>query len=495
MLFNSPIFIFAFLPLVWLGFQLLRAAKQDRLTIYWLVAASFVFYGYWDPWRGLPLILFSILVNYGLSRALLALAEDRQGQRLALLVAGLGANLGLLGYFKYANFFADNLAAASGWEFGLAKIVLPIGISFFTFQQIAFIVDAYRRQTVERDFVAYCLFVTFFPQLIAGPIVHHREMMPQFGRRAGDGPATNLAIGLSIFTIGLAKKMLIADGVAAGSSPIFDNVAAGHLPGFWEAWAAALGYSLQICFDFSAYSDMAIGLGRMFGIKLPINFASPYKATSIVDFWRRWHITLSRFLRDYLYLPLGGNRRGKGRRYLNVFATMLLGGIWHGAGWTFVLWGALHGAFIVVNQLWQSHLGKRWKLPPPIGWALTLFCVVIAWVPFRAADLETSWALYRAMAGLNGLSLPGAHFGPSLAYWSIPLFFAIALLLPNTQQWFHRCQPGIATPGYPASENAAPHRLFGDWRMRPWQAVPIALLLAFCLLKLNDFSEFIYFQF
>jgi len=276
------------------------------------------------------------------------------------LVAGIVLNLSALGWFKYANFIASTVDRWVEAGFTLAPIVLPLAISFFTFQQIAYLVDAYRTARSEPDWLQYALFVSFFPQLIAGPIVHHREMLPQFDEVGRRGPALrDLEVGATIFAIGLFKKVVIADGVAPWSTEVFESVALGAWPGLVESWGAALAYTFQLYFDFSGYSDMAVGLGLLFGIRLPLNFASPYRATSIVEFWRRWHITLSRFLRDYLYIPLGGNRRGPARRYLNVMITMVLGGLWHGAGWTFIAWGALHGVYLLINYAWRAVLGRR----------------------------------------------------------------------------------------------------------------------------------------
>ncbi|RMH23826.1 MAG: MBOAT family protein, partial [Planctomycetota bacterium] len=308
MLFNSYIFIFAFLPAT-LILYVIASRVHVRAAIATLVVASLFYYGWWAP-RYVFLILFSILFNYALG--FLLASEDRPRRaKKRVLALGVAVNLGLLAYFKYAMFIADNLSALLDTPINIGTIVLPLAISFFTFQQIAYLVDAFRGLTREYSFVDYCLFVTFFPQLIAGPIVHHGEMLPQFAdRRTARPSADNLTIGLSIFAAGLFKKVVIADGVSVTANKVFDAAAAGGSVTFVDAWAGALAYTMQLYFDFSGYSDMAIGLGRMFGIRLPVNFDSPYKARSIVDFWRRWHITLSRFLRDYLYIPLGGNRRG-----------------------------------------------------------------------------------------------------------------------------------------------------------------------------------------
>jgi D-alanyl-lipoteichoic acid acyltransferase DltB (MBOAT superfamily) len=309
----------------------------------------------------------------------------------------------------------------------------------------------------------------------------------------------DLAVGLTIFAIGLAKKVVLADSLALVASPVFDATAAGGLPGPIAAWAAVSAYALQIYFDFSAYSDMAIGLGRMFGIVLPINFASPYKAASIIEFWRRWHITLSRFLRDYLYIPLGGNRHGRGRQRLNLFLTMLLGGIWHGAGWTFVLWGALHGGMLILAHLWRDRFGRH-RLPPLLAQAMTLLAVVLAWVPFRAADLPTTWRIYAGLFGFG--AAPEAAMLPAVG--AVPALllllagWAIALLAPNTQTLMRGFGPGLASPGYATGlESLRPMNdgTAAAWRPSYAQAMALGLLLAVSILALGRASEFIYFQF
>ncbi|MBT5038577.1 MAG: MBOAT family protein, partial [Rhodospirillaceae bacterium] len=331
MQFNSFEFIYVFLPIVIIIFFSAAAWAGTRTAVAVLVISSLFYYGWWEPVY-LLLISGSILFNYIIGYLLVSKSEDKIISGKIVLIAGICGNLGLLGYFKYANFFVDNFSLASGVEVNLPPIILPIAISFFTFQQIAYLVDCRREEAAEYSFMNYVLFVTFFPQLLAGPIVHHREMMPQF---SDPGiyrvKVTNLAVGLAIFGIGILKKVVIADQIAPLSDSVFNAVHGGATPTTWEAWAGASAFSFQLYFDFSAYSDMAIGLARMLGIVLPLNFFSPYKAVNIIDFWRRWHITLSRFLRDYLYIPIGGSRHGAERRYLNILITMLIGGLWHGA--------------------------------------------------------------------------------------------------------------------------------------------------------------------
>jgi D-alanyl-lipoteichoic acid acyltransferase DltB (MBOAT superfamily) len=511
MLFNSFAFVFLFLPLVLFVFLYLEQ-RQREAAITWLVIASLFFYGWWKPVY-LLLLLFSMAFNFTVGGQL------QRRPRRWLLVLGVAGNLGLLAWFKYANFLADTINTLSGANHVLDTIILPLAISFFTFQQIAWLVDAHRGEAAEYNPVHYALFVCFFPQLIAGPIVHHAEMMPQFGRaRERNQRSRDLEVGLTIFCLGFLKKVVLADTASLHANPVFDAAAAGETLTFFEAWGGALAYSFQLYFDFSGYSDMAIGLGRLFGIRLPVNFFSPYRATSIIEFWRRWHITLARFLRDYLYIPLGGNRRGTNRTLVNLMLTMLLGGLWHGAAWTFVCWGGLHGAYLVINQLWR-------RLRRALGWdrsfgragravaiAITFFAAVIGWVLFRADSFAAASRVYAGMAGMNGLVLPpeaqavigslaaplasaGVRFEP-LRYvfgaqqwlWLV-LLAVIAFALPNVQQLMARFRPGLM----PAHLELAAGRI--QWRpSAAWGSV-IGLLMAWALLALNRVDEFLYFQF
>ncbi len=492
MLFNSYVFILLFLPVTVILFHGLRRLGWARAAIFCLVAASFLFYAWWD-FRYLFLLLALMGIDVLLAGRILYWRERRRGRAKALLILGLAINLGALAYYKYANFFVDNLNALFGFELALRAIVLPIGISFFTFQKIAFLVDLYQGKVTRFRPMDYALFVTFFPQLIAGPIVHHSEMMPQFAR-LGRVPPELVLLGVSIFIIGLAKKVLLADSAALYASPGFNAVAAGTHLDLVAAWSTVLAYTGQIYFDFSAYSDMAIGIGLLFGIRLPVNFDSPYKSLSIVEFWRRWHITLSRFLRDYLYIPLGGNRHGRRRRYLNLYLTMVLGGIWHGAGWTFFTWGALHGVYLIINHGWhrvRDRLGLAafaQRTPFRVGaWLATFLAVMLAWVFFRAADQATAYDMLRSLAGWHGVG--GVDDGFALA---VPIaLLLLALLLPNTQQITGYVGPK-GTHGTHRPEGAA-SRL--RWRLTaPW-AVYLGILLALCLMALSRVSEFIYFQF
>lgn len=516
MLFNSYEFLFALLPISLVVYHLAGAWGRRDLGLAWLVLVSLFFYGWWDP-AYLPLIGVSILGNFALGTQV-ARTDLGAALRRRLLAGGIAANLCLLAYYKYSRFAIANVAALTGADVALEPLVLPLAISFFTFVQLTFLVDAYRGIVRDFNLTHYALFVTFFPHLIAGPIVHHKDLMPQFARKqVRTGLAGDLAVGATYFAIGLFKKTVLADNVAPFATRVFDAAESGAALHFFEAWGGALAYTVQLYFDFSGYADMAIGASRMFGILLPLNFASPYKATSIIEFWRRWHMTLSRFLRDYLYVPLGGNRRGSFARYRNLVITMLLGGLWHGAGWTFVLWGGLHGFYLVVNHALRAlrvrYLGHDLARPPlwvPIAGAVaTQLAVVVGWVFFRAGSLDAALAMLAAMAGGNGFDAgvvaelvqsklarqPGpdpsewlGSFGRILGFGWIALLFAIAWLLPATHQLLHRFEPALME-GFPLRSGRF------EWRPTwPW-AVAIASLAAAGVLFVAGQSEFLYFQF
>lgn len=491
MLFNSYIFIFGFLPFTLLIFFGLTKFHLKRVATIWLVIASLGFYSYWNI-KYLPLLLISMVVNYGVG-TLINYAKRGSRQAKALLYSGIFFDIGLLFYYKYANFFANSISDWFHINWSIPQLILPLGISFYTFTQTAYLVDAYRGETKNYNFLTYSLFVTFFPHLIAGPILHHSHVIPQFQRlRNFVFSHKNMALGLTWFTLGLFKKVIIADNLSPWVAPAFDHA---NAVTFIEAWTGALSYTLQLYFDFSGYSDMAIGLGFMLNIQLPLNFNSPYKATSISDFWRRWHITLSNFLRDYLYIPLGGNRKGEMRRYGNLLITMLLGGLWHGAGWTFVLWGGLHGAFLCINHSWRK---LRIPLPKLLAWAITFLAVVTSWVLFRARNLPEAVHILQAMAGFKGIVLPSVfqsnlsilkQFGVNFKDWqelaylpsindskllSLVILLGLTLgviFLPNTQQIAQSFKPNC------------------------WWALSIGILASLCLLSLNRVSEFLYFQF
>jgi alginate O-acetyltransferase complex protein AlgI len=458
MLFSSSVFILVFLPITLGLYYWLAGRRTARIGL--LIAASLAYYGWWDV-RFVPLLVGLALANWVLVRLF---ASGLGGFWLGL---GLALNLAALGFFKYTNFLLETLLGAVGIAAPRLDLIVPLGISFFVFQKISYLVDVRRGDRHFYPLMDYCLFVFFFPQLIAGPIVRHNEIIPQF-ERPPRGPEMweNLGRGAMLFILGLIKKVALADTLAPNVDALFAKAAAGTALNFSEGWTAAVGFALQIYFDFSGYSDMAIGLALMFGFRLPFNFDAPYRAASIREFWRRWHMTLSRFLRDYLYIPLGGNRQGGVRQAINVVITMLLGGLWHGASWTFVAWGGLHGVALAANGAW-ARSGRH--LPWPAGWMLAMLFVLAGWVLFRAADFGTAWHILGAMAGMDG-------FG-KVRLDNRAVFFigaVVAVLGPTSQQAIlTRLQP------------------------RFWAAGAAAVALVWALLAIGGRlqHEFIYFQF
>lgn len=399
MLFTSQAFILAFLPAVLLLYLKSLRLLGLRAALGTLTLSSFFFYGWWNPIY-LWLIGFSILANYALGRCLVEATS--QLRKKHLLVFAITLNLGLLGYFKYSEFLVGNFAALLGQQWAIDTIVLPLAISFFTFQQIAYIVDAYRDSRYSYRFSDYVLFVTFFPQLIAGPIVRHNSLIPQFAKPYADEPnAPWIARGLTLFIIGLFKKVVLSDAFEAIANPYYDGTLAGAVSSFAGSWEAALAFTLQIYFDFSAYSDMAIGLALMFGFILPINFDIPYSAMDIQEFWRRWHISLSNFLRDYLYIPLGGSRHGLLTQMFALMITMFLGGLWHGASWSFVVWGLLHGLALATHAGWVK-LGLR--LPNALAWVLLFLFLSFTWVLFRVSDISVAANIMLSMVDVGSAS-------------------------------------------------------------------------------------------
>lgn len=494
MLFNSYPFIFAFLPLtvtVYFAlnrFRLLVAAKI------WLALSSLFFYSWWNI-SYLPLILASITFNYVIGRIIqggvhhtprqpytlsssaametAAAAEavirlpllHRPLNRLLILLIGVSANLLLLGYYKYADFFIHNINTLLGTHISALKLLLPLGISFFTFTQIAYLIDAYKSQAKEYNYLNYTLFVTFYPHLIAGPILHHKEMMPQFDRlRNKRLQLTNVGMGIYIFAMGLFKKVVIADTFA-----VYANNGFKHALYFAESWAASLSYTLQIYFDFSGYTDMAIGAALMFNIRLPSNFNSPYKSLNIQDFWRRWHMTLSRFLRDYIYIPLGGNRKGETRMLANLMLTFLIGGLWHEAGWTFLFWGFLHGAALIIHRLWRKlHIG----IPKWLAWFITFQFINMTWIFFRAENWHEALRILKGMAGWYGFMTSTDHFPDiNLYLLLIGIFVLISICTRNSIE-----------------------RL-GNFEPKRTNALIMALLFTISLLYFNKISPFLYFNF
>jgi D-alanyl-lipoteichoic acid acyltransferase DltB (MBOAT superfamily) len=485
MLFNSYEYILAFLPLTWLVYFFLNGRRLTQAAQAFLVCASLFFYAWWNP-DYLPLILLSMLFNYVIGSSLARGRREMAPSRRALLWFGIAANLALLGYYKYSDFFLTTANQALGLQIPLLHLALPLAISFFTFQQIAYLVDSYRGETHEYDLLRYALFVTFFPQLIAGPIVHHKEMMPQFARARNKLPNyRHIAEGMFLFALGLFKKVVIADYFATVATQGFDEAVS---LSFFEAWATSLSYTFQLYFDFSGYSDMALGAALLFNIRLPINFNSPYKATNIQDFWRRWHMTLSRFLRDYVYIPLGGNRRGELVTQRNLLVTFVLGGLWHGAGWTFICWGALHGVALVVHRIWRR-LGLT--LHPFLAWFITFNFINVTWVFFRARQWSDVGKVLYGMVGGNGVVLSErlarkawfqqlalAHperFAPlrfdDTAYLMLLLALLAVLMLRNTQERLASFKPD------------SKHFLF------------LCAVMLYTLSDMAKVSEFLYFNF
>ena len=477
MLFNSYVFILAFLPLTLLGYYLLgKLPERIPLNKLFLVLASFVFYGYNNP-RYVPIIVCSILVNYALSQGMLV--ARRKFIRLPLMLLGLALNLGVLFYFKYHDFFVSNMNSAFGLHFALNNLALPLGISFFTFQQLSYVIDSYKRTVPRYNILDYALFVTFFPQLVAGPIVLHSEIVPQFAdpknRRFN---FDNFAPGLYAFALGLFKKVIVADtfGVAVEA-----GFGAAQTLNTAEAWFVALGYTLQLYFDFSGYCDVATGVALMFNIKLPLNFNSPYKSLNIREFWQRWHMTLSRFLTNYIYFPLGGSRRGTVRTCINLMIVFLASGLWHGAGWLFLLWGLLHGLASVLYRLFRRQYDA---LHPALQWLLTFGFVVVAWVFFRATSLADAMAILKSMVMMNfgplrseitsAFALPGGfHPGYNALYmlvWYAASLFA-CLGMRNTYEKTMAFRPTLAN------------------------ACSTVILILYCVLSLSGVSVFLYFNF
>jgi alginate O-acetyltransferase complex protein AlgI len=408
MLFNSYEFIFVFLPTVFFIYFFLNKRNLRILSKCWLLASSLFFYSWWNVIY-LPLILASVVVNYFMGTHLNRSFNSTSSKRKPFLFSGLAFNLCLLGYFKYADFFISSFNFSTGTGFNVLHLVLPLGISFFTFQQITFLVDSYKGETREHNFLSFAVFVTFFPQLIAGPIVHHKEMMLQFkNSKNADINYKNIGTGLFIFSIGLFKKTAVADFFSEWATPGFDI--APKLP-FLEGWATSLSYTFQIYFDFSGYTDMAIGAALLFNIKLPLNFNSPYSAMNIRDFWQRWHMTLTRFLKDYIYIPLGGNRETEFRTYGNLIATFFIGGLWHGGAMTFLAWGFLHGMAMWMHRFWSS---LNLKMNAFLAWAITFLFINTTWVLFRAETWEDAVKVLRAMGGWEGVNLTIYEYFPSI---------------------------------------------------------------------------------
>ena len=512
MLFNSMEFIAGFLPVVLLGFILLAGNGRHRLAAIWLTLTSLFFYGWWNPVY-VPLLIGSMLFNYLIGGHLM-----RRPSR-TLLVLGVVANVALLGYYKYTGFLFGTLDEAFGLGWSVGDIILPLAISFFTFQQIAYLVDAHDGQVNEHDFVNYCLFISFFPQLIAGPITHHREMLAQFKDHDTFRPRLdNLALGLTVFLLGLFKKVVIADPLGAQASPVFAVAADGTVPALYDAWFGALSYTLQIYFDFSAYSEMAIGLALMFGVRLPVNFNSPFKAHNLIDYWSRWHMTLTRFLTAYLYNPIvmritrsrmaaGKPLPRRGKMGLSTFVilvayptvlTMFISGVWHGAGWQFVVFGLLHGFYLVVAHGYRAWKVRRGlpldsdkRLHHCAAVLLTFLCVVVAMVFFRAESVQAALAILAGMVGLSELS---TKFDKS-DYLTLALLLAFVWLMPNVQQWMAHFR--TALDAKPQESWLLRWLPFASWSPTPAIGVALGVLGFFALAVAFSVAptEFLYFQF
>jgi len=500
MLFNSGQFILFFLPIALTGF-FLAGKSHHHLRIIWLIAASMFFIGYGDS-RYLILIIISIIINYYLA---LRITKFRHNPRLSrsLLTLGIVANLGTLGYFKYADFVIDNLNALTSGNFTLDAVILPLGISFFTFEQISYLVDAYKGKLYKNTWLSYCFFISFFPYFSAGPIVRQGEIVSQLEQKElFTFNLENLAVGITIFSIGLFKKLVLADNLTNYVNVIFASADASLNLSLIEAWSGVIAFGFQLYFDFSGYSDMAIGVARMFGLILPVNFYSPYKSLNIINFWRTWHISLSNFLKDYLYIPLGGNRFGKFRQYLNLMITMVLGGLWHGASWNFVIWGGLHGVYLVINHSWYNWLKFKenkvyfsslsWRL---IAQILTLIAVTFAWVFFRSATLNGTTYLLGSMLGVNAKLIP-EQFKSDYVWFlgHIVISALIIFCLPNTSELMKNYRPNLTTDKLPSPAGLAK---IITWEPHQGYQLFLAFLWFGILLKFFSAgaSSFIYLQF
>jgi alginate O-acetyltransferase complex protein AlgI len=504
MLFNSYLYIFIFLPITLSVFFFVARRAGETTAICWLIAMSFVFYAWWNP-AYVPLLAGSILFNYWCGRSLQN--ADNRHIAGAVLVLGITCNLLLLGYFKYAGFFAGIANALSGTEFLVGEIMLPLAISFFTFQQIAYLVDGYKKIVTSSGFLRYCLFITFFPQLIAGPIVHHKEMMPQFQEsRIFCFLSSNLALGSAIFIVGLFKKVVIGDSLDGLVTPAFSAAELGENPGFYSSWLAAFAFSLQVYFDFSGYTDMAIGSALMIGIQLPVNFFSPYKAASISELWRRWHMTLTRFITEYIFTPISHKlarlslKLASNTWLLLILAsvipliiTFVLVGLWHGAGWNFVLFGLYQGLLLSLHALWQQmKRAKRRKftIPKSLSVALTLLAWVWGVVLFRADSLTGITAMYAAMLDISSLS---AMKGASLYSAAVVVvLYGLTLILPNTEQLFHQHRPRLSDKSLEKLRISAT-RIY--WKESIPCAIFFAALFFTAMVFMTRKIEFIYFQF
>jgi alginate O-acetyltransferase complex protein AlgI len=501
MVFNSIEFILLYVPIT-LALLYLLASFSQNSAISFLAFSSMVFYASWSPLYTF-LLLFSIIVNY--TGGLLLSRIKQQSTKKSVFFCFITFDLGLLFYYKYIGFFLSNVNSVFGTTLPVLDIILPVGISFFTFTQLAFLVDVYKGYAKEYNFIHYVLFVTYFPHLVAGPILHHQQMMPQFSdKKTLKFDINNLVQGIVLFVIGLSKKVLIADKLGGISESVFDNTTK-IIPNFFTAWKGSIAYTLQLYFDFSGYSDMAVALALMMGISLPLNFYSPYKARNIIEFWRRWHISLSQFLLHYLYIPLGGNRKGSFRKYCNLFSTMLLGGLWHGASWNFVIWGGLHGVYLIINHFFRMLKFPLWlqniKGMSYLAWLLTFLCVVVAWVFFRASDLHSALSIIKGMFLLHGVGFSSDSVKEMITLL-VPLM--IALLMPNSMELLEKFNTLNENVNHAiTSPSLIPIKLFSRLISIPHfytlsvygLGIGLGILACINILYLNKISYFIYSQF
>lgn len=485
MLFNSYIFVFLFLPLCLLFYFLCNNRKKYELGKAFLTCMSLWFYAYFNI-SYLPIIIVSILVNYLLYRMM-----EKTAKRKIVVFSGIIINLSVLFYFKYFDFFIENINGLFGTDFLLRNVLLPLGISFFTFQQIGFLVDAYRKEAEGYSFLDYALFVTFFPQLIAGPIVTHKEMIPQYqdtSKKKFD--VENFSTGIYGFVLGMTKKVLVADTFGRGVDWAFQNT--DRLNGL-AVLLVMLSYMVQLYFDFSGYSDMARGIGKMFNIEIPINFYSPYKAVNLLDFWKRWHISLTRFFTQYLYIPLGGNRKGKVRTYINVFLIYFVSGIWHGAGWTYVIWGAMHGIAYVLNRIFKNSIEK---MPKVLTRAATIVFLMFSWIFFRAESVSQAVLLIKRLFR-EGFYLPWVPKDLAACYQLEELWYPLKVLgvdkLPFSQYYMMFALIGTAWLVMLLCKNVNEKMESKSTSM--WNAVVCAVLFLWNIVSFSGVSSFLYFNF
>lgn len=483
MLFNSYVFIFAFLPVVFLIYFFLTFFKLIKISKLWLILGSLFFYSWWNIIY-LPLIIGSLAFNYIIGKYISGSSKYKKKQ---VLIIGITANVLLLGYFKYYDFFIQNINLLTETSFSLLNIALPLAISFFTFQQIAFLVDAYRQEINGYSFLDYALFVSFFPQLIAGPIVHHKEMMPQFmdGKNKWIN-LENISLGTFIFAIGLFKKVAIADTFAVWANKGFMNT---ETLTFFEGWIASLAYTFQLYFDFSGYTDMAIGIALLFNIRLPMNFNSPYKALNIQDFWRRWHMTLSRFLTKYIYIPLGGNRKGEARTYVNILIIFLISGLWHGAGWTFVFWGFLHGLATVIHRYWTK---LNLKMNRILAWFITFQFINFSWVFFRAETWQDAINVTKSMLGLSGVYFPSV-LTINFPSW-IPAYMGKTFFVGKDEELYFAVTLLITSMLVVIFAKNSVEKL-EEFKPKWANVIFIGVIFVTSILLLTKVSEFLYFNF